>query len=105
MSIEKEVTIKIISRDEDDWSRSSRCNTFSKTVSVSELRKHFKEFMGHLQSIIDEDIAANGPFYLSEVQFGAEITKKGEFKLMGTSSGVEAKSAVMFTLKRHSNEN
>jgi hypothetical protein len=35
---------------------------------------------------------------LEEVEFSAEVSADGEFKLLGTGIGVEAKGGVKFTL-------
>ena len=100
MNIDKEATIEVITLEDENLSRSGRQELVSNPMSVSNLRQQFKEFMSNLQSIIEEDVETNGAFHLSEVQFSAEITTNGEFKLMGTGIGVEGKSAVTFTLNR-----
>jgi hypothetical protein len=37
---------------------------------------------------------------LSEIQFSAEMSAEGEFKLLGTGVGVAANAALTFVLKR-----
>lgn len=100
MNIDKEATIEVVTLEDENLSRSGRQELVSNPMSVSNLRQQFKEFMANLQSIIEEDVETNGAFHLSEVQFSAEITTNGEFKLMGTGIGVSGKSAVTFTLNR-----
>ena len=41
-----------------------------------------------------------GAFELSEIQFSAELSAEGEFKLLGTGIGVAAGSALTFVLSR-----
>lgn len=95
-------TIEIITREDEDLSRgpSDRVELVSKTFPVSELRERFKQFMSNLQAIIEEDATSHGPFHLSEIEFSAEITGKGEFKLLGIGLGGEVSNAVTFTLTR-----
>jgi hypothetical protein len=95
-------TIEIIAREDEDLSRgpSDRVELISKKFPVGELREKFKEFMSSLQSIIEEDATSHGPFHLSEIQFSAEITGKGEFKLLGIGLGGQVSNAVTFTLTR-----
>lgn len=100
MNTDKEATIEVITLEDENLSRSGRQELVSKKISVSDLKQQFKEFMSDLQSIIEEDVETNGAFHLNEVQFSAEITTNGEFKLMGTGIGVQGKSAVTFTLNR-----
>ncbi len=92
--------IVVVTRQDTDESRSDRVRLVTKVLDVAELREHFESFMQQLQSIIaigDEEV---GPFRLNEIQFSAEITGNGEFKLLGTGVGVEASSAITFVLQR-----
>ena len=70
---------------------------------VDTLRSQFQTFMHSLQSIIDVQDEDQRPFYLSEIQFSAEIAANGEFKLPGTGLGVQASSTVTFVLQRSEN--
>src|SRR6266536_886857 len=97
-------TIDVITREEEHRSRSDRIELVSSTIEVSKLRERFKEFMSSLQSIIEVHAPTDSPFQLNEIQFSAEITANGDFKLLGTGVGVEAKSAVTFVLQRKSAE-
>ena len=76
----------------------------TKAIPVDELRQRFKQFIWDLQTIIGEDAVNNCPFQLSEVEFSAEITGKGEFKLLGIRLGGEVSNAVKFALKRKTSE-
>ncbi len=105
MSMNIPETIEVITREEEDGSRSlDRIELVSSTIEVSKLRERFKEFMSSLQSIIEVHAPTDSPFQLNEIQFSAEITANGDFKLLGTGVGVEAKSAVTFVLQRKSAE-
>lgn len=92
--------IELITRQDQNESRTDRVRLVSKTLDVSELRDRFEKFMNSLQSIIAVGEDEGGPFRLSEIQFSAEITGNGEFKLLGTGVGIEASSAVTFVLQR-----
>ena len=97
-------TIEVLTREDDNLSRSDRVEIITKAIPVDQLRERFKQFMSDLQAIIEEDASNNGPFQLSEVEFSAEITGKGEFKLLGVGLGGEVSNAVKFTLKRKTPE-
>ena len=100
MNPNSESQIQIIVRRDQDESRSDRVRLVSRVVDISELREQYRKFMSSLKSIIDVEGGDAGPFQLNEIQFNAEITGNGEFKLLGTGVGVEAKSAVTFVLQR-----
>jgi hypothetical protein len=98
-------TIEILAREDFDGnlSRGNLSDTIefvTKELPVDELREKFKQFMSSLQSIIEEDTSSHGPFHLSEIEFSAEITSKGEFKLLGIGLGGQVSNAVTFTLTR-----
>ncbi len=82
-----------------DGSRGKR-DVIEGMVKTSDIRAKFRDFIGQLQEIIDVDLPASTGFELDQVQFSAEITAKGDFKLLGTGVGLESKSGVVFTLKR-----
>ncbi len=106
--IDNELTIEIVTREDKDYSRSrSRNDTVelvSERIKISDLRNHFKAFMANLQAMIDVEYPDDLPFELKEIQFGAEITADGEFKLLGTGVGIEVSSAVTFVLQRREKE-
>ncbi len=95
-----EQVIEVVTREQGTYSRSERTRLISEKVDVSVLRGRFRAFMGSLRSIIDVDGGEDLPFELEEIQFSAEITGDGEFKLLGTGVGVEVGSSVTFVLKR-----
>jgi hypothetical protein len=92
--------IEVISRADEDESRSDKVRLVSQALDISELREQFKKFMSSLQSIIDTPDSDATPFQLAEIEFSAEITGSGDFKLLGTGIGVEASTAVKFVLQR-----
>ncbi|HSH77370.1 MAG TPA: hypothetical protein VLA19_02420 [Herpetosiphonaceae bacterium] len=96
--------IKIVTwqDQETDESRSNRTRLVTKALDVGVLREHFQSFMQQLQSIIAINDEHVGPFRLNEIQFSAEITGNGEFRLLGTGVSVEASSAITFVLQRES---
>jgi hypothetical protein len=94
-----ENTIELVARPSDE-SRGDRLILVNRAVKVDLLRERFDDFMNKLQSIVHSADKQPGEFHLAEIQFSAEITANGDFKLMGTGVGVEAKSGVTFILKR-----
>jgi hypothetical protein len=95
-----ESTIELVARPSDDVSRGDRFILVSRALKVDVLKERFDDFMNKLQAIVHTADEQAGVFQLAEIQFSAEITADGEFKLMGTGVGVEAKSGVTFVLKR-----
>jgi hypothetical protein len=78
----------------------ARRDIVEKPVETLQVRTNFQRFLQSLKSIVDVEVPAVGPFELDEVQFSAEISANGEFKLLGTGAGVQATSGVTFTLRR-----
>jgi hypothetical protein len=74
----------------------------SERISVVELQRKFNEFIRSLESAfaVDRVDTAAGTFVLSEIQFSAELSASGEFKLLGTGVGIEAGSMLTFVLQR-----
>jgi len=69
-------------------------------INVTQLSNKYFVFLENLADVVDVDTPSIRGFELGEIQFSAEITANGEFKLMGTGVGVEAKGGVTFTLRR-----
>jgi hypothetical protein len=101
MSSDASDEIQLVTRA-DDYDSRTALDYITKPLKVDELRQRFREFMSGLQSIVDVEEAGAGGFQLTEIQFSAEISANGEFKLVGSGVGVEASSAVTFVLQRKS---
>jgi hypothetical protein len=71
-------------------------------LSVDELREKFLEFMQSLEVAfsVPELHTSAGAFELNEIQFSAELSANGDFKLLGTGVGVSANTALTFVLSR-----
>ena len=106
----KGATITIIGAEEEKPS-STRSGTrtaadqvkrVTKELSVDELSEKFVEFMQGLETAfaVPELHTAAGAFELTEIQFSAELSASGEFKLLGTGVGVAANTALTFVLSR-----
>jgi hypothetical protein len=78
----------------------ARRDIVEKPVDTLQVRTNFHRFLQSLESIVDVEVPVVGQFELEEVQFSAEISANGEFKLLGTGAGVQATSGVTFTLRR-----
>ncbi len=100
--------IEVITREDEDEIMGSRgisaAELVTNALDIDALREKFNQFMSSLQSIIDVHGADAGPFQLNEIQFNAEITAKGEFKLLGTGIGVVGSGGVTFVLQRKTTE-
>ena len=97
MDPEQEQTITIVGSPAGS---ARKRGVLERTVAVDQVREHFVRFMDSLKAIIDVEVPAVGDYTLDEIQFSAEITANGEFKLVGTGVGLEATSGVTFTLRR-----
>ncbi len=82
--------------------RSAKRDIVEKTVNVDHIRRSFSRFLESLNELIDVEVPVVGDFELQEVQFRAEISADGDFKLLGAGVGIEASSGVTFTLRRKS---
>ena len=111
----KGATITIIGAEEEKPS-STRSGTRSaadqvkrvtKELSVDELSEKFVEFMQSLETAfaVPELHTAAGAFELTEIQFSAELSASGDFKLLGTGVGVAANTALTFVLSRRDKGN
>ena len=80
--------------------RSSRREIVEKTVDVNQVRENFARFLQGLKSLLSDTVPSVGAFELDEVQFNAEISANGDFKLLGTGVGLEATTGVTFTMRR-----
>lgn len=82
--------------------RDRKRDIVERSVDVGHIRSSFEGFLANLKTIIDVQVPRVGAFELEEVQFNAEISANGDFKLLGTGVGIEAQSGVSFTLRRRS---
>ena len=69
---------------------------------MDDLSGKFVEFMQSLETAfaVPELRTAAGAFELTEIQFSAELSASGDFKLLGTGVGVAANTALTFVLSR-----
>ena len=106
----KGATITIIGAEEEQ-SPATRSGTRSaadqvkrvtKELSVNDLSDKFVEFMQSLETAfaVPELHTAAGAFELTQIQFSAELSASGDFKLLGTGVGVAANTALTFVLSR-----
>jgi len=96
-------TITFVGVEETATSRGgSELSRVTEKISVDVLRDKFTEFMRGLEAAfaVDEVQTAHGVFQLSEIQFSAEMSASGDFKLLGTGVGVAAGTALTFVLTR-----
>lgn len=101
MSTNNSTTIEVITReDEDSGSSRGRLDIVNKALDLDQLRERFGDFMSKLQAIVEIGTQTASEFQLDEIEFSAELTANGEFKLLGTGIGVEGSSAIKFVLKR-----
>lgn len=98
--VESEQQVTIVGTVSDQARVRGRRDIVERSVDVSKLKDRFNNFVESLRGILDVEVPALGNFELSEIQFSAEISANGEFKLLGTGVGLEASSGVTFTLRR-----
>jgi hypothetical protein len=80
--------------------RSARRDIVERTLDVSQVRENFSRFLEGLKTLISDAVPSVGAYELDEVQFNAEISADGEFKLLGAGVGLEATTGVSFTMRR-----
>lgn len=98
-------TITVVGTSSGNDLRSGKQRTVTEqTLKVTQIREGFSRFLAGQQDIISVEVPSVGEFELDEVEFTAEISTSGEFKLLSTGVGVEGKSGVTFTLRRKSNK-
>lgn len=101
--MEEDMTITFVGVEETATSRGgSELSRVTEKISVDELRDKFTQFMHSLEAAfaVDQVQTAHGVFQLSEIQFSAEMSASGDFKLLGTGVGVAAGAALTFVLSR-----
>lgn len=101
--MEGDETITFVGVEETSSSRSgSELSRVTEKISVDELRDKFTHFIRSLEAAfaVDQVQTAHGVFQLSEIQFSAEMSASGDFKLLGTGVGVAAGAALTFVLTR-----
>ncbi len=69
-------------------------------VDINTLRQKFTQFMSSMEQMLTTEIPSAGPFQLSQIEFSAEISASGDFKLLGTGVGVSGSSTITFVLER-----
>ena len=105
MPKDKAASMQIVTREDENRSRGTRGFTdrvelVTNTLDIDQLKQNFTRFVSGLQSMIDTNMDETSPFQLNEIQFSAEITASGEFKLLGTGVGVQGSSSITFVLQR-----
>lgn len=101
--MDESATITFVGVEETATSRGgSELSRVTEKISVDVLRDKFTQFMQSLEAAfaVDEVRTAHGVFQLSEIQFSAEMSAEGDFKLLGTGVGVAAGAALTFVLSR-----
>ena len=105
MPQDKDSTIEIVTREDDNGSRGSRSlldkiDLVTSTIDTEKLKQNFARFVSDLQSVVDAKMDQASAFQLDQVIFSAEISASGEFKLLGTGVGVQGSSSITFVLQR-----
>jgi len=100
---DKETTINIVAmpggRDRRGGRRGPE-ELVEEAVSVGKLQQRFTQFMSAVEGMLAVEQPSTGAFQLTQIQFSAEISAEGEFKLLGSGVGLSAGSAITFTLER-----
>ena len=105
MPTDKDTTIEVVTREDDNGSRGSRSiidkiDLVTSTIDTDKLKQNFAQFVSDLQSVVDTKMDEASAFQLDQVIFSAEISASGEFKLLGTGVGIEGSSSITFVLQR-----
>lgn len=105
MPKDKPASMQIVTREDENLSRGSRglsdkVELVTKAFDINQIKQSWTKFVSGLQEMMDAETDETGPFQLNEIQFSAEITASGEFKLLGTGVGIGGSSAITFVLQR-----
>lgn len=80
--------------------RASKRELVERTIDVEQVRESFKRFLAGLKVLISDSVPSMGNYELEEIEFKAEVSANGEFKLLGSGVGLEATTGVSFKMKR-----
>jgi hypothetical protein len=102
---DKTASLQVVTREDENLSRGSsglsdKVELVTKTLDIDKLKQSWTTFVSGLQSMVDTAVDETSSFQLNEVQFSAEITAAGEFKLLGTGVGIQGSSTITFVLQR-----
>lgn len=104
--MDPDTVITFVGIDDTRSARSARgpadLKRVTEQITVGELNAKFGEFMRSLQAAFDVGglQTSAGQFHLDEIQFSAELSGEGEFRLLGAGVGVSATAGLTFVLKR-----
>lgn len=91
--------ITVVTYADEDLSRGPK-DLISVALNVTSLHIRFREFLEDLYEIIGKDEDSDSPFQLEEIEFSAEITAEGDFKLLGVGASASTTGAIKFVHKR-----
>ena len=105
MPKDTQASMQIVTREDEYASRGSRGLTdrvelVTRTFDMDKVKQNFTQFVSGLQSLMDTTWDETSVFQLKEVQFSAEVSATGEFKLLGTGVGIQGSSTITFVLQR-----
>lgn len=80
--------------------RASKRELVERTIDVEQVRESFNRFLAGLKVLISDSVPSMGNYELDEIEFKAEVSANGEFKLLGSGVGLEATTGVSFKMKR-----
>ena len=69
-------------------------------LSVSLLRQNMHRLLSQLRTILDEGQEAESTLVVDQITVAAHITADGQVAILGSGAGLQAESAITFTLRR-----
>jgi hypothetical protein len=72
----------------------------TRAIDVEKLHAQLTTFIDKLQKIVTFEEKSGSNFRLEGIEFSAEISAEGEFKLMGVGGSASATSTIKFVMKR-----
>lgn len=73
----------------------------NRTIDVETLHRQLANFIQKLEDIVSFENLRSNTFRLEEVEFSAEISAEGEFKLLGVGGTAAASGSIKFTMRRN----